>query len=143
MAAAQPTQVAYSPWSPFRHTAFTVIWIATLVSNIGSWMYSSASAWLMTNLDADPLIVSSVQVAAILPVFLFALPAGALADMVDKRRYLIGAESFITIASTLFAVLVWLRLINALTLLLFTFLTQRSTSATSSNCARRGQTPSS
>ena len=131
MAAAQPTQVAHSPWSPFRHARFTVIWIATLVSNIGSWMYSSASAWLMTNLDADPLLVSMVQVAATLPMFLFALPAGALADIVDKRRYLIGAETFIAIVSTLFAVLVWLRLINPLTLLLFTFLIEAGNAATS------------
>jgi predicted MFS family arabinose efflux permease len=131
MSAAQPTQVAHSPWDPFRHTAFTVIWVATLVSNIGSWMYSSASAWLMTNLDADPLMVSLVQVAAALPMLLLALPAGVLADIVDKRRYLIGAESFIAIVSTLFAALVWLHLINPLSLLLFTFLIQGGNAATS------------
>ena len=92
---AHATQTAHSPWSPFRHPIFTVIWTATLASNIGSWMYSSASAWLMTSLDADPLMVSLVQVAATLPMVLFALPAGAVADIVDKRRFLIGAEGFI------------------------------------------------
>jgi predicted MFS family arabinose efflux permease len=131
MAAAPQTQFTHSPWSPFRHAAFTVIWIATLVSNIGSWMYSSASAWLMTNLDADPLMVSLVQVAATLPMFLFALPAGALADIVDKRRYLIGAEAFIAIVSILFAAFIWLRLINPWTLLLFTFLIEAGSAATS------------
>ena len=131
MAAAPQAQVAHSPWSPFRHAAFTVIWITTLVSNVGSWMYSSASAWLMTNLDADPLMVSLVQVAATLPMFLFALPAGALADIVDKRRYLIGAETFIAIVSILFAALIWLRLINPWTLLLFTFLIEAGSAATS------------
>src|ERR1700728_4475491 len=107
MTGAPTTQAAHSPWSPFRHVTFTVIWTATLVSNIGGWMYSSASAWLMTSLDADPLMVSLVQVAATLPMLLFALPAGVLADIVDKRRFLIGAEIFVAIVSTLFAVLVW------------------------------------
>lgn len=130
MDAAHPTQVAHSPWSPFRHATFTVIWIATLISNVGAWMYSAASAWLMTRLDADPLMVSLVQVAATLPMVLFALPAGALADIVDKRRYLIGAESFIAVASTLFAALVWLRLINPSTLLLFIFLIESGSAAT-------------
>lgn len=131
MAAARPTQVAHSPWSPFRHPAFTVIWIATLVSNVGSWMYSSASAWLMTSLDADPLMVSLVQVAATLPMFLFALPAGALADIVDKRRFLIGAECFIAVVSTLFAVLVWLHRVNPGMLLLLTFLIEAGSAASS------------
>ena len=59
-------------------------------------MYTSAAAWLMTELDTDPLMVSLVQVASSLPMFLFALPAGALADIVDRRRYLLAAESLIT-----------------------------------------------
>src|SRR5208282_539999 len=88
-----------SPWSPFRYTAFTVLWSATLVSNVGSWMYSAASGWLMTSLDPDPFTVSLVQVATSLPMFLFALPAGALADIVDRRRFLIVVEILITVVS--------------------------------------------
>ena len=65
-----------SSWSPFRSTAFTVLWTATVVANIGSWMYSAASGWLMTSLNPDPFIVSMVQVATTLPMFLFALPQG-------------------------------------------------------------------
>ena len=68
----------------FRHTAFTVIWTATVVSNVGTWMYNAASGWLMVSLDANALVVSLVQVATSLPMFLFALPAGTLADIVDK-----------------------------------------------------------
>src|SRR5258708_22915334 len=79
-----------SPWAPFRHGVFAVIWTATLVSNIGSWMSSAAAAWLMTSLDSHPLMVSMVQVASSLPMFLFALPAGALAHMVDKPAFLIS-----------------------------------------------------
>ena len=72
--------VALSPWSPFRHTTFTVLWTATVIANIGTWMYNAASGWLMTRLNADPFMVSLVQVATSLPMFLFAVPAGALAD---------------------------------------------------------------
>src|ERR1700688_4466786 len=85
--------------SPFRHRAFTVIWIATVVSNIGGWMYNVASGWLMTSLDSNALVVSLVQAANSLPMFLFAIPAGALADIVNQRRFLIVGESTITLVS--------------------------------------------
>src|SRR5262245_34868889 len=97
-----------SPWIAFRYMTFTVVWVATVVANIGTWMYNAASAWLMTSLNPDPLTVSLVQVASSLPMFLFALPAGALADTVDKRRFLIGAEIVLTIVAAASAVLVWL-----------------------------------
>jgi MFS family permease len=72
-----------------------VIWAATVAANIGTWMYSAAAGWLMTELSVNPLMVSLVQVATSLPLLLFALPAGALADIVDKRRLLIVGESAI------------------------------------------------
>ncbi len=109
-----------SPWIAFRYTTFTVVWIATVVANVGTWMYNAASGWLMTSLDADPLAVSLVQVASSLPMFLFALPAGALADTVDKRRFLIGCEIFLTIVAAASAVLVGLNLVTPPILLLFT-----------------------
>jgi len=52
-----------SPWSPFRHSTFTVLWTATVVANIGIWMYNAGSGWLMTSLNADPFVVSLVQAA--------------------------------------------------------------------------------
>jgi MFS family permease len=99
-----------------------VIWTATVVSNIGGWMYNVASGWLMTSLNPDPFIVSMVQVANSLPMFLFAIPAGALADIVDRRRLLIIGESAIMITSTAFAALVWLHLITPVSLLVFSFI---------------------
>jgi len=72
-------QPAPSPWSPFRYPSFTVMWTATVIANVGTWMYNAASGWLMTSLNPQPLIVSLVQVATTLPIFLFAVPAGALA----------------------------------------------------------------
>jgi MFS family permease len=117
-----PAQAAAPGGSPFRHRAFAVIWIATVISNIGGWMYNVASGWLMTSLDPNAFIVSMVQVANSLPMFLFAIPAGALADIVNQRRFLIVGESSITIVSTAFAALVWLHLITPGSLLLFSFL---------------------
>src|ERR1700685_4745629 len=107
-----PAPAAASAWAPFRNRTFAVIWTATVVSNIGGWMYNVASGWLMTSLDPNPFIVSMVQVANSLPMFLFAIPAGALADIVDQRRLLILGETAITITSTAFAALVWLHLIT-------------------------------
>src|SRR5271166_6438385 len=108
--AASPLPTAATAWAPFRNRTFAVIWTATVVSNIGGWMYSAASGWLMTSLNPDPFIVSLVQVATTLPMFLFAIPAGALADILDKRTFLIFGESAILIVSTLFAAIVWFNL---------------------------------
>ena len=52
------------PWGAFRHTTFTVVWMATVVSNLGGWVSTAASGWLMTTLNPDPLVVSLVQVAS-------------------------------------------------------------------------------
>lgn len=98
------------------------MWTATLVANIGVWMYSAAAGWLMATLTTDALMVSLVQVAATLPMFLFALPAGALADIVDARRLLIVVEAAIIVICIPFAVLVGLDRINPVTLIAFTFL---------------------
>lgn len=111
-----------SPWSPFRHSEYTVLWVATVVANIGSWMYNAASGWLMTSLDPQPLVVSMVQVATTLPMFLFAVPAGALADIVDRRKFLIVAETAATVFSAIYAAIVSFDLATAGNLLLFTFL---------------------
>ena len=111
-----------SSWSPFRRRVFTVLWTATLVSNIGTWMYNAGSGWLMTSLTADPLIISMVQVATSLPMFLFAMPAGALTDIVDRRKFLIFGEGATTLISAIFAALVSFDLASPGVLLLFMFL---------------------
>ncbi len=85
-------------------------------------MYTAACAWLMTSLSPNPLLVALVQVANALPMFLFAIPAGALTDIVDRRRLLVVAESATTVLSAIFAVLVGLALVTPSVLLLFVFL---------------------
>lgn len=79
-------------WAPLKHRAFLVIWLAVLVSNTGTWVRDVASGWLMTELAPSPLLVSLVQAATTLPVFLLSLPAGALADIVDRRRLLLAVQ---------------------------------------------------
>jgi MFS family permease len=114
--------VAVSFAAPFRHPAFVVVWTATLVSNVGGWMYSAASGWLMTSLNPDPLVVALVQAASTLPICLFAIPAGALADIFDKRKYLLVVESLTTLVSAVYAAIVGFGLATPGNLILFTFL---------------------
>ena len=106
-ATADPIGTPRSRFGAFGHPAFAVIWIASTFALTGIAMSDTASAWLMTNLDADPRAVSMVQVASSLPMFLFTLPAGALADIVEARRYLIALEAFITAVIAVFATMIF------------------------------------
>ncbi|HEY6515650.1 MAG TPA: MFS transporter [Steroidobacteraceae bacterium] len=112
-----------SAWSALHHPTFRIVWVATIVSNVGGWVSSAAAGWLMTSLKPDPLAVSLVQVMSNLPMFVLALPAGALVDMVDQRRLLIVAELAIMASSTAFAILVSTHLITPTSLLFMTALT--------------------
>jgi predicted MFS family arabinose efflux permease len=120
-AAAPPPRI--SSWSALRHRTFRVIWVATIVSNVGGWVSSTASGWLMTSLKPDPLAVSLVQVMSNLPMFVLALPAGALVDVLDQRRLLIAAELAIMASTAAFAILVSTHLITPTSLLIMTALT--------------------
>lgn len=94
-------------------------------------MSSAASGWLMTTLDSSPFVVALVQVATSAPIFLLAIPAGAVSDIVDRRRFLILGELFIMGASIAFAVLVTRQLITPAGLLLMTFIVSVGTAMTS------------
>ena len=96
---------APSAWSPLRRPLFRSLWIADVASNIGTWMHDSAAAWLMTLLSPSPLMVSLVQAATTLPLFLLALPAGALADIFDRRRILLIAQVWWFLTTALLGVL--------------------------------------
>jgi MFS family permease len=119
---APATEPAPSRWGAFGYAAFVVIWTASVISNVGTAMFDTASGWLMTSLSASPLAVSLVQVAVSLPLFLFTLPAGALADVIDSRRLLIVVECAIIVISAALAVLVSLGLASPAALLVSTFL---------------------
>jgi MFS family permease len=94
-----------SLWSPLRTAVFRSIWIAALASNVGSWMHLVASQWQMTSLTSSAALVGLVSSAGALPAFALALPAGALADVVDRRRLLLFAQGWQFATATLLGVL--------------------------------------
>src|SRR6266852_3733570 len=113
---------ADAAWAPLQEPLFRSLWFAAVISYSGSWMQNVGAGWLMTQLSVSPLMVSLVQAAATIPVFLVVLPAGALADMVDRRRLLLFTQSWMVVASASLGVLTLLHLIGPWTLLIFTFL---------------------
>jgi MFS family permease/quinol monooxygenase YgiN len=96
---------AASAWSAFTYPVFRDLWLATLVSNVGTWMQSVGAAWLMTSLSPSPVMVALVQSASIFPMFLLALPAGALADIIDRRRLLLFTQAWMTLIAAALAAL--------------------------------------
>ncbi len=108
-------------WSPLRHSAFVVLWTATVVSNIGTWMNDVGAGWLMTSLSPSPLMVSLVQAATTLPIFLFALAAGALADIVDRRKILLVISVAMMVTAIAMGLVVLTGAMTSQLLLFFTF----------------------
>ena len=103
----ETTSGEVSPLQPLRQPVFRMLWIATVVSNIGSWMNDVGVNWSMLTLSADPLAVALVQAASSLPMFLFALPSGVMADIVDRRKYLLFSQLWTFIAAAGLTVLAW------------------------------------
>jgi MFS family permease len=117
----QSSPAATSPWSPLQTALFRSLWIATIVSNIGTWMQDVGAGWLMTSLSSSPAMVALVEAADSFPVMLLALPAGALADIVDRRRLLIAIQAYLLIVAGALGILTLLELTTAWMLLGFTF----------------------
>src|SRR2546428_5221635 len=91
-----------SVWSPLLVPVFRALWIASLVANIGVWMQNVGGVWLMTTLSPSPVLIALMQTATSFPVVLHGLPAGALADIVDRRKLLmIGLAIMLIAVSTL------------------------------------------
>jgi MFS family permease len=111
-----------SPWAPLSEPLFRSLWIAAVVSYSGTWMQNVGAGWLMTQLSDSPLMVSLVQAASAIPVFVAVLPAGALADMVDRRRLLLFTQSWMIVAALALGVLTLFHAVGPWSLLAFTFL---------------------
>ena len=109
--AARPAAGAGS-FAPLRQPMFAVLWAATVLGNIGSFMRDVASSWMVTELSASPAAVALIQTAATLPIFLLAIPAGVLSDILDRRRFLIGVQILLASVS---GTLLYLSKTNALT----------------------------
>jgi MFS family permease len=111
-----------SAWAPLRDRTFRMLWLVWVTSNVCMWMNDVAAAWLMTSLTTSPTLIALVQTASALPVFLLGLPSGALADIVDRRRYFMVTQFWVaTNAAVLFMVsLADLLTANVLLILVFT-----------------------
>ena len=113
--------VVQSAWSPLKNGLFRGLWIATIVSNVGTWMQDVGAGWLMTSLSSSPSLVALVEAADSLPVMLLALPAGAIADIVDRRRLLIATQVYLMVIAAALGILTWLNVMTPWMLLGFTF----------------------
>ena len=81
-----------SAFAPLKTPVFRMLWLTWLTANVCMWMNDVAAAWLMTSLTSEPIWVALVQTAATIPVFLLGLPSGALADILDRRRYFMATQ---------------------------------------------------
>ncbi len=117
-----PGMVPPSSFAPLGEPLFRSLWIAAVISYTGTWMQNVGAGWLMTQLSPSPFLVGMVLTAATLPVFLVMLPAGAIADMMDRRRLLLYAQWWMVLASGTLGLMTLTRCISPNTLLLFTFL---------------------
>lgn len=115
---AQPAQTS----SPFQTPIFRHVWIASLVSNFGSLIQSVGAAWLMTSIASSADMVALVQTAVALPILLWSLIGGALADGHDRRKLMLASQAFMFVVSVALAVCAWVGWMSPWLLLLFTFL---------------------
>lgn len=107
-------------FSPFRYPVFRAIWIANLFSNLGATIQSVAAAWLMTELTDSNQLIGLVQASATMPIMLFGMIAGAIADNFDRRRVMLAAQIGMLITSAALATMTYAGLMTPITLLAFT-----------------------
>jgi MFS family permease len=108
-------------FAPFRTVVFRNLWLATFAANISMWMNDVTAAWVMTSLSTSPVMVAMVQTASTLPVFLLGLPSGALADIIDRRRYFAATQLWVALTALLLATLALTNSLTAPLLLALTF----------------------
>ena len=112
-----------SPWAPLSTPIFRWFWIASIVSNLGTWVHEVGAGWLMTSLDPSPEMVSSVRVAMTVPMLLMAIPAGLIVDAVDRRKLLIVTQLILLTTASTLATLTFTGKITSWSLLMLTFVT--------------------
>src|ERR1700735_5021783 len=116
------TEGKLSGFEPLSVPLFRDLWLASMVSNVGSWMQDTAGTWLMTALTTSPLLIALMQTAASLPVVVLGLIAGATADIIDRRRLLIFWQAWMLTAVAVLSVLTFSGVIGPWWLLTLTFM---------------------
>jgi MFS family permease len=111
---------ALSPWRPLRVALFRNLLIADLVSDIGTFMQTMGAAWLMTTLTTSTVYIALIQTASALPFFLLALPAGSLGDIFDRRRLILGTETWMFVMAVILTVVTFMGAMTPWLLLLLT-----------------------
>lgn len=119
---AQSVSASAGSFAPLRQTFFAVLWVATIIGNTGSFIRDVASAWIMTDLSSSPAAVALVQAAATLPIFLLAIPAGVLSDILDRRKLLIAVQFLLASVSICLMLLSLAGLQSVTSLVALTFL---------------------
>lgn len=109
-------------FAPLAQPVFAVLWAATVLGNTGSFMRDVASSWLMTDLSASPAAVAMVQAAGTLPIFLLAIPAGVLTDILDRRKFLIAVQLLLASVSITLMILAQTGMLSIGALIGLTFL---------------------
>jgi MFS family permease len=112
---------ALAPMAGEQGRTFRMLWLAWLAANMTMWMNDVAAAWLMTQLTTSPVMVALVQTASTLPMFLLGLPSGALADIVDRRRYFAATQLWVSVNALVLAALSLAGSLTAPLLLMLTF----------------------
>jgi MFS family permease len=110
-----------STWAPLRAKVFRWLWLASLVSNVGTWMQTVGAQWLLVHTANAAILVSLVQTADMLPDVLFAIVGGVLADIFDRRRLIIAVQLALAVVGTLLATLTIAGHMSPALLLMFTF----------------------
>ncbi|WP_454854459.1 MFS transporter [Rhizobium binxianense] len=116
------TKSSGGSFAPLAQPVFAVLWAATVLGNTGSFMRDVASSWLMTDLSASPAAVAMVQAAGTLPIFLLAIPAGVLTDILDRRKLLIAIQLLLASVSVSLMVLAHTGMLSVSALVGLTFL---------------------
>src|ERR1700752_4081233 len=110
-----------SAWEPLRGPVFRMLWCTWLAANVCMWMNDVAAAWMMTTLTTSPAMVALVQSASPLPVFLLGLPSGALADILDRRRYFMVTQLYVAVVALVLCATILSGAMTASLLLALTF----------------------
>jgi MFS family permease len=119
--ASEPKQNT-SIWLALRNPAFVGLWLPSVVSGVCVSAHDTAATWLLNALGASPLLLSLIATAASLPFFLFTLPAGALADLGDRKNLFIAVYLWLAAAAGLLAVCTWLHWVHPYVILTTVFL---------------------